>query len=83
MSEIKYEMKPATEKRKSKRRSTSMFDPIIDEFISSGYDLVEVTVEGREPSYMLTQLKQRIGRRGLDIEVSRSTDSLYLEKKKE
>jgi len=83
MSEIKYEMKPVTEKRPKKKRIRSIFDPMIDAFISSGQELVEITVEDKKPSYMVTQLKKRIEKRELDIEVSHGGGFIYLEKKKE
>ena len=83
MSEIRYEMKPATKKREKIKRSRSIFDPLIDEFLESGQDLVEITVEDKKPGYMVTQLNQRIKRRGLDIEASHGGGFVYLEKKKE
>jgi len=83
MSEIKYEMKPVTEKRLKKTRIKSIFDPIIDAFIESGHDLVEISVEDKTPGYMVTQLKQRIERRELNIEASHGGGFVYLEKKKE
>ena len=83
MSEIRYEMKQVTEKRAKRKRFRSIFDPMIDEFIESGQDLVEISVEDKKPGYMVTQLKQRIERRGLDIDVSHGGGFVYLEKKKE
>ena len=81
MSEIKYEMKLVTEKRAKTKRIKSIFDPLIDAFIESGHDLVEITVEDKKPGYMVTQLKQRIEKRGLDIEASHGGGFVYLEKK--
>jgi len=80
MSKIEYKMKPATDKRI--KRSSSIFDPLIDEFLASDQDLVEVTVENRTASYMRTALVKRIGTRELDIEVSPGYGVIYLEKKK-
>ena len=79
MSKIEYEMKPVADKRI--KTSRSIFDPLIDEFISSGQDLVEVTVENRTASYMKSQLKKRIEKRELDIEVSPGYGVIYMEKK--
>ena len=73
-------MKPVTDKRI--KTSRSIFDPLIDEFLSSGQDLVEVTVENRTASYMKSQLKKRIEKRELDIEVSPGYGVIYMEKKK-
>ena len=83
MSEIKYEMKPVTKKREKSKRVRSKYDPMIDEFIKSKQDLVEISVEDKDPSYVVTQLKKRIERRGLDIEASHAGGFVYLEKKKE
>ena len=83
MSEVKYDMKPVTEKRKKTKRIKSIFDPIIDDFLDSGYDLVEIAVEDKKPGYMVTQLTNRIKRRELDIEASHADGFVYLEKKKE
>jgi len=82
MTEIKYEMKTVTKKRAKKTHIKSIFDPMIDEFIKSGHTLVEINVEGREPGYMVTQLKNRIKKRELDIEVSHGGGFVYMEKKK-
>ena len=83
MSEIKYEMKPATKKRPKTKRIRSIYDPLIDAFIKSGHVLVEITVEDREPAYMVTQLKKRIETRELDIEASHGGGFVYLEKKQQ
>jgi len=83
MSAVKYEMKPVTKKRPRTKLTKSIFDPLIDAFIESGHELVEITVENKKPSYMVTQLKQRIKRRELDIEASHGGGFVYLEKKKE
>ena len=83
MSEVKYEMKQVTEKRPKSTQVRSKYDPMIDEFINSGQELVEITVEGKRPSYIVTQLKKRIDTRKLDIEASRGGGFIYLEKKQE
>ncbi len=83
MVEVKYEMKPVTEKREAVKRYKSIYDPVIDAFMRSGHDLVEITVEGRKPSYMVTQLKKRIEKRELDIVASHGGGFVYLEKKQE
>ena len=83
MTEIKYEMKTVTKKRPKSSHIKSIFDPMIDEFIKSGHTLVEIAVEDKKPSYMVTQLKNRIKKRELDIEASHGGGFVYLEKKKE
>ena len=83
MPEIKYEMKPVEKKREKIKRISSIFDPLIDAFIKSGHTLVEITVEDKKPGYMVTQLKNRIKKRELDIEASHGGGFVYLEKKKE
>lgn len=79
MSKIQYEMKPVTDKRI--KTSRSIFDPIIDEFLKSEQELVEVTVENKTTSYMNAMLKKRVARRELNIEVSPGYGVIYLEKK--
>jgi len=83
MSEVKYDMKPVPEKRAKTKRVRSKYDPLIDEFIKSGQELVEITVEDKKPGYMVTQLTNRIEKRELDIEASHSGGFVYLEKKQE
>ena len=83
MTEIKYEMKTVTKKHPKKKRISSIFDPMIDEFIESGHTLVEIAVEDKRPGYMVAQLKNRIKKRELDIVASLAGGFVYLEKKKE
>lgn len=83
MVEIKYGMKPVKKKRPKTKRIRSIFDPMIDAFIESGQELVEISIEDKKPGYMVTQLKNRIKKRELDIEASRGGGFVYLEKKKE
>ena len=74
-------MKSVTVKREPKKKVRSIFDPLIDDFLNSGQDLVEITVEDKKPSYMVTQLKKRIEKRELDMEASHGGGFVYLEKK--
>ncbi len=80
MSEIKFEMKSVTEKREKKTKKRSIYDPIIDQFLESGHDLVEITVEDKKPSYIATSLKKRIQVRELEITATAIDDVVYLEK---
>ncbi|MCW3989208.1 MAG: hypothetical protein NWE88_03930 [Candidatus Bathyarchaeota archaeon] len=81
MSEIRFEMKPVQDKRKKLSGKKSIYDPIIDQFLESGNDLVEVRVEDRLPGYVVGQLQKRIDIRELEIEVSGAQGFVYLEKK--
>ena len=80
MSEIKFDMRRVDKKRISVKKS--MYDPIIDQFIEGGEELVETTVEDKDAGYIVTQLKKRIEMRNLEIEVSHAQGFVYLEKKK-
>jgi len=81
MSKISFEMRPVEKKREKKYHKGSVYDPIIDQFLESGHDLVEISVEGKRASYVVTQLNRRIDTRELDIVVSSGGDVVYLEKK--
>jgi len=78
MNVLKFEMKPVEKKRVKKG---SVYDPIIDQFLESGQELVEISIEGKMPSYVVTQLDRRINTRGLDIVASSGGGFVYLEKK--
>ncbi len=65
MSKIKFEMRPVDKKREKKYLKGSKYDPMIDQFLESGHDLVQITVN-KKASYVVTQLNKRIERRGLD-----------------
>jgi len=64
------------------RGRRSKYDPIIDQFIELGQDLVEIDVKDRNPRYVKSQLKRRIEKRGLKIVSSSSSGSVYLERKR-
>ena len=81
MSEIKFEMRAVEEKRVKKYHKGSVYDPIIDQFLESGQELVEISVKDKRPSYVVTQLSRRIETRELDIVASHGGDFVYLEKK--
>jgi hypothetical protein len=80
MSEIKFQMRPVTEKREKKVRKRSIYDPMIDQFLESGHDLVEIEVEDKKPSYVAGMLKKRIQVRGLELKATAVSDVVYLEK---
>lgn len=74
-------MKPVEKKRLKSYFKKSIYDPLIDEFINSGHELVEISVEERRPSYVSSQLQKRIDVRELDIIASSAGGFAYLEKK--
>ncbi len=82
MSEIKFEMRQVDEKRRKTYLKVSRYDPIIDQFIASGEELVEITVENKKAPYVATQLKKRIDVRELQLEMEASAADgfVYLEK---
>ena len=80
MSEIKFQMRPVTEKRERKVRRSSIYDPMIDQFLESGNALVEIEVEGKKATYVAGMLKKRIKVRGLEIKATAISDVVYLEK---
>lgn len=82
MREIRFEMRPVEKKRTKLVGRKSKYDPMIDQFIEGGEDLVEISVEDKDSSYVASQLKNRIERRELDIDVSATQGLVYLEKKK-
>jgi len=67
MSKIRFEMRSVEKKRVKKYMKGSIYDPMIDQFLESGQELVEITVEGKKASYVVTQLSRRIETRELDI----------------
>jgi len=83
MSVIKFEMRRVDEKRRKTYLKVSRYDPIIDQFIASGEELVEISVEDKKAPYVATQLKKRIGLRELELEMEASAAGgfAYLEKK--
>jgi len=81
MSEIRFEMRPVEKKRKKLSIKGSKYDPMIDQFIADGEELVEISVEDKKAPYVATQLKNRIALRELKIEASAAQGFVYLEKK--
>ena len=83
MKEVKFDLKPVDGKPSRRYRKGSKYDPVIDEFMGSEYDLVKVDVPGKDANYLRTQLKKRIDSRELgdEIEVSVVNNVAYLEKK--
>jgi len=82
LSEVKFELHPVTKKPSRKYRKGSKYDPILDSFMSSEYNLVKVEVENKDANYLRTQLNKRIEARdiGGKIKVSVVNNVAYLEK---
>ncbi len=76
---ILLEMEKPVKRPRRKRRSK--YDPIIDQFIELGQDLVEINVKGRKSTYVKSQLMRRIKDRGLEISASSAGGLVYLERK--
>jgi hypothetical protein len=64
------------------KRSISVYDSILDSFIFSKSNTVEVKVEGKDPGYVRSQLVRRIKARYLGdvIEAEVVDRNLYLSK---
>lgn len=70
MSDVKFNLKPVTEKPSRKYRKGSKYDPILDAFIQGAHDLVEVNVEDKDANYLRTQLNKRIEARNLKGQIT-------------
>ena len=66
----------------SPRRTINLYDSILDSFIFSESNTVEVQVDGKDPGYVRTQLNRRIKDRYLGeiIEAEVVNRNLYLSK---
>ncbi len=81
MSEVRFDLKPVTEKPSRRYRKGSKYDPILDAFMVGEANLVEASIEGKEANYLRTQLNKRIEARALEgIKVSVVNNVCYLEK---
>ena len=82
MSKIKFEMRKVDEKREKLSMKGSIYDPMINQFLESEEELVEISVEDKKASYVVTQIQRRIDVRKLELDVSHAQNFVYLEKKK-
>lgn len=87
MGELRFELKPVTEKpEKTKKpertRKGSKYEPIIEGFLSGIHDLVKVDAENMDANYLRGQLARIIKSRGLEgiVKASVVGGELYLEK---
>ncbi|GAH40616.1 unnamed protein product, partial [marine sediment metagenome] len=62
--------------------SPGLYDEMLDDFMDSGHNLVEIKVENRGTNYVKHMLKKKIEERGLmdQVEASRVDEWIYLEK---
>lgn len=76
-----FTFKPVKSKPERKYRKGSKYDPVIQGFLDSKHDLVQVDVPGKTANYMRTQLVKRIEAKKLSnkIKVSVVNDVCYLE----
>lgn len=81
MSEIKFNLKPVERKPKRKYRKGSKYDPILNAFMEGEANLVEVSMEGKNGTYLKSQLNNRIEAREIKgVKVSVVNTIAYLEK---
>ena len=82
MNEVKFNLKPVTEKPSRRYRKGSKYDPILDSFLEGEYELVKVEVINKDANYLRTQLNKRIKARGIEnkVKVSVVNSVTYLEK---
>jgi len=81
MSEVRFELKPITERPSRKYRKGSKYNPILLAFVEGKDNLVIVEVEGKNANYIRTQLNKRIQAHGLEgVKVSVINNICYLEK---
>jgi hypothetical protein len=81
MNEVRFDLKPVTEKPSRKYRKGSKYNPILVAFVEGKDDLVMVEVEGKDANYIRTQLNNRIQAHGLQgVKVSVVNNACYLEK---
>ena len=81
MSEVRFDLKPVTEKPSRRYRKGSKYDPILDAFMEGEANLVEASMGDKDANYLRTQLNKRIEARTMEgIKVSVVNNICYLEK---
>jgi len=84
MSDINYNIQPVSEKplrRNPSNKTGSKYQPIIDEFLESGHELVRVDGTGKEAINLYVSLNKLIKKRGDSVKVSIRNNEVYLEKR--
>jgi len=81
MGELKFELKPVTEKPERTRKG-SKYEPIIEGFLSGSHDLVKVDAENKDANHLRGPLAKIIKSRGLEglVKASVVNGGLYLER---
>jgi len=69
-------------KKTGERYGKEEYDKIINQFMETGHNLVEMTVENRKANYVRNILRNRINERGLEEQIKASyvDEWIYLEK---
>jgi len=81
MSEVRFNLKPISEKPSRRYKKGSKYDPVLDRFIERAAKLVEGSIEGRDANYLRTQLNKRVDARNIrNVKVSVVNNVCYLEK---
>jgi hypothetical protein len=81
MGEVRFDLKPVTEKPSRKYRRGSKYNPILLAFVEGKDKLAMVEAEGRDANYLRTQLNKRIQAHGLKgVKASVVNNACYLEK---
>jgi hypothetical protein len=82
MNSVRFELKPLEEVPKGRRPGRSMYDPILEQFMESGHEIVQVTVEDKVLAAVRTTLAKRIEKKELEgkVEVGYRGGVLYLRK---
>ena len=81
MREVRFDLKPVTEKPTRKHRKGSKYNPILVAFVEGTDNLAMVEIEGKDANYIRTQLNKRIQAHGLKgVKVSVVNNICYLEK---
>jgi len=81
MSELKFSLKSVQKKPSRRNRKGSKYDPVIDTFLKSNDELVEVNVEGIDGIDLRAQINSRMKARDIRaIKTSVRNNILYLER---
>jgi len=68
--------------KETRKYSGSLYNEMLDRFMESGHNLVEITVDDRDANYVKHMLKKKIEERGImdQVKTSRVDEWVYLEK---
>jgi len=78
---MRFKLIPVEEKPKIRRRKRSRYDPIIESFVNSGYEVAKVEVEGVSTKNLYLVLRRRLKSLGIDyVKVETINGEVYLER---